>query len=144
MTQKKNKVAWITGGGTGIGKELALILAKQKTVFKCGPNKHMACCKKPLGYTATYTVRISASCLRCITVYRRLSCSKGFSQRAICFGAIATECNWKRAHCYRVPCTCQQSMCARLKIRAPFAKPGRYLPIRCVNKRILSRSKCVN
>ena len=30
MTQKKNKVAWITGGGTGIGKELALILAKQE------------------------------------------------------------------------------------------------------------------
>ena len=27
---KKNKVAWITGGGTGIGKELALILAKQE------------------------------------------------------------------------------------------------------------------
>ena len=30
MTLKKNKVAWITGGGTGIGKELALILAKQE------------------------------------------------------------------------------------------------------------------
>ena len=30
MTLKKNKVAWITGGGTGIGKELALILAKQR------------------------------------------------------------------------------------------------------------------
>ena len=30
MTIKKNKVAWITGGGTGIGKELALILAKQE------------------------------------------------------------------------------------------------------------------
>ena len=27
---KKNKVAWITGGGTGIGKELALILAKKE------------------------------------------------------------------------------------------------------------------
>ena len=27
---KRNKVAWITGGGTGIGKELALILAKQE------------------------------------------------------------------------------------------------------------------
>ena len=30
MTLKKNKVAWITGGGTGIGKELALILAKKE------------------------------------------------------------------------------------------------------------------
>ena len=30
MTLKTNKVAWITGGGTGIGKELALILAKQE------------------------------------------------------------------------------------------------------------------
>ena len=30
MTLKRNKVAWITGGGTGIGKELALILAKQE------------------------------------------------------------------------------------------------------------------
>ena len=30
MTLKKNKVAWITGGGTGIGKELALILAEQE------------------------------------------------------------------------------------------------------------------
>ena len=29
MTLKKNKVAWITGGGTGIGKELTLILAKK-------------------------------------------------------------------------------------------------------------------
>ena len=29
MTLKKNKVAWITGGGTGIGKELTLILAEK-------------------------------------------------------------------------------------------------------------------
>ena len=29
MTLNKNKVAWITGGGTGIGKELTLILAKK-------------------------------------------------------------------------------------------------------------------
>ena len=29
MTLKANKVAWITGGGTGIGKELTLILAKK-------------------------------------------------------------------------------------------------------------------
>ena len=29
MTLKANKVAWITGGGTGIGKELTLILAEK-------------------------------------------------------------------------------------------------------------------
>ena len=27
MTKTKNKIAWITGGGTGIGKELAQILS---------------------------------------------------------------------------------------------------------------------
>ena len=59
MTIKKNKVAWITGGGTGIGKELALILAKQEyDVIVSGRRK-----EKLIETANIYKKRIHAICL---------------------------------------------------------------------------------